>query len=130
MGFFSDIGKLLGGAFSEARKDFVEEVDTSMFSYEYEKITTMYTSLVPFAEKADDSYLTLKFNNLNQVPAIELYDGNYMERLDEISFKVEELNPESPSSMLKLEKYEDDLTKIATQIQTYLNEPTSNIRRS
>lgn len=51
MGFFSDIGKLLGGAFSKARNDFVEEVDTSMFAYEYEKITTMYTSLVPLQKK-------------------------------------------------------------------------------
>ena len=131
MGFFSDIGKLLGGAFSQARNEFVEEeVDTSMFAYEYEKLTTMYTSLIPFAEKADDSYLALKFNNLNQVPAIELYDGNYMEKLDEINFKAEELNPESASSMLKLEKYEDELTKIATQIQTYLNEPTSTLEEA
>lgn len=51
MGFFSDIGKLLGGAFSQARNDFVEEVDASMFAYEYEKITTMYTSLVPLQKK-------------------------------------------------------------------------------
>lgn len=51
MGFFSDIGKLLGGAFSEVRREVVEEVDTSMFAYEYEKITTMYTSLVPLQKK-------------------------------------------------------------------------------
>ena len=130
MGFFSDIGKLLGGAFSEARKDFVEEVDTSMFSYEYEKITTMYTSLVPFASKADDSYLALKYNKLNEVPAIELYDGNYMERLNEISAKANVLNPESKTALLRLEKYEDELTKIATQIQTYLNEPTSTLEEA
>ena len=34
MGFFSDIGKLLGGAFSDVRREVVEEVDTSMFAYE------------------------------------------------------------------------------------------------
>ena len=97
MGFFSDIGKLLGGAFSEVRREVAEEVDTSMFAYEYEKLTTMYSSLVPFAEKADDSYMALKFNRLNEVPAIELYDGNYMEKLDEINLKANELNSESPS---------------------------------
>lgn len=130
MGFFSDIGKLLGGAFSDVRREVVEEVDTSLFASEYENLTTMYSSLIPFAEKADDSYMALKYNNLNQVPAIELYDGNYMEELDEIILKADNLNPENPSSMLKLEKYEDELTKIATQIQTYLNEPTSTLEEA
>lgn len=130
MGFFSDIGKLLGGAFSDVRRGDVEEVDTSLFASEYENLTTMYSSLIPFAEKVDDSYMALKYNNLNQVPAIELYDGNYMEELDEIILKADNLNPESPSSMLKLEKYEDELTKIATQIQTYLNEPTSTLEEA
>lgn len=125
MGFFSDIGKLLGGAFSEARSGLDDAIDISLFNSEYEKLNAMYTSLVPFASKADDSYLALKYNKLNEVPAIELYDGNYMERLDEISAKANVLNPESKTALLRLEKYEDELTKIATQIQTYLNEPTS-----
>ena len=130
MGIFSAIGELLGGAFSEARKGLDDAIDISLFNSEYEKLNTMYLSLVPFAEKADDSYLTLKYNNLNEVPAIELYDGNYMEKLDEIDIKANNLNPEKPSSMLKLEKYEDELTKIATQIQTYLNEPTSTLEEA
>ena len=130
MGIFSAIGELLGGAFSEARKGLDDAIDISLFNSEYEKLNTMYLSLVPFAEKADDSYLALKYNNLNEVPAIELYDGNYMEKLDEIDIKANNLNPEKPSSMLKLEKYEDELTKIATQIQTYLNEPTSTLEEA
>ena len=130
MGIFSAIGELLGGAFSEARKGLDDVIDISLFNSEYEKLNTMYLSLVPFAEKADDSYLALKYNNLNEVPAIELYDGNYMEKLDEIDIKASNLNPEKPSSMLKLEKYEDELTKIATQIQTYLNEPTSTLEEA
>ena len=130
MGIFSAIGELLGGAFSEARKGIDDAIDISLFNSEYEKLNTMYLSLVPFAEKADDSYLALKYNNLNEVPAIELYDGNYMEKLDEIDIKANNLNPEKPSSMLKLEKYEDELTKIATQIQTYLNEPTSTLEEA
>ena len=130
MGFFNDIGKLLGGAFSNVRREVDDVVDVSIFESEYAKLNTMYSSLIPFAEKADDSYMALKFNRLNEVPAIELYDGNYMERLDEIIVKVDSLNPESKSSMLKLEKYEDELTKIATQIQTYLNEPTSTLEEA
>ena len=130
MGIFSAIGELLGGAFSEARKGLDDAIDISLFNSEYEKLNTMYLSLVPFAEKADDSYMVLKYNNLNEVPAIELYDGNYMEKLEEISIKADNLNPEKPSSMLKLEKYEDELTKIATQIQTYLNEPTSTLEEA
>lgn len=130
MGFFSDIGKLLGGAFSEARSGFDDAVDVSLFEYEYAKLNTMYSSLTTFAEKADDSYMALKFNKLNEVPAIELYDGNYMERLNEIIAKAGSLNPESKSSILRLEKYEDELTKIATQIQTYLNEPTSTLEEA
>lgn len=130
MGIFSDIGKLLGGAFSEARKGLDDAIDISLFNSEYEKLNAMYASLKPFAEKADDSYMTLKYNNLNEVPAIELYDGNYMEKLEEISIKASNLNPEKKSSMFRLEKYEDELTKIATQIQTYLNEPTSTLEEA
>lgn len=130
MGIFSDIGKLLGGAFSEARKGLDDAIDISLFNLEYEKLNTMYVSLLPFAEKADNSYMALKYNNLDKVPAIELYDGNYMEKLDEINIKANNLNPEKKSSMFRLEKYEDELTKIATQIQTYLNEPTSTLEEA
>ena len=130
MGIFNDIGKLLGGAFSEARSGFDDAIDISLFDIEYEKLNTMCLSLTPFAKKADDSYLALKYNKLNQVPAIELYDGNYIERLNEISAKANTLNPESKTSILRLEKYEDELTKIATQIQTYLNEPTSTLEEA
>lgn len=130
MGFFNEIGKLLGGAFSEARSGLDDVVDVSLFEYEFGKLNTMYSSLTPFAKKADDSYLALKYNKLNQVPAIELYDGNYIERLNEIIAKADTLNPESKTSLLRLEKYEDELTKIATQIQTYLNEPTSTLEEA
>lgn len=130
MGIFNDIGKLLGGAFSKSRSGFDDAIDISLFDIEYEKLNTMCLSLTPFAKKADDSYLALKYNKLNQVPAIELYDGNYTERLDEIIAKADTLNPESKTSLLRLEKYEDELTKIATQIQTYLNEPTSTLEEA
>lgn len=130
MGIFNDIGKLLGGAFSKARSGFDDAIDISLFDIEYEKLNTMCLSLTPFAKKADDSYLALKYNKLNQVPAIELYDGNYIERLNEITAKANTLNPESKTSLLRLEKYEDELTKIATQIQTYLNEPTSTLEEA
>ena len=130
MGIFNDIGKLLGGAFSKSRSGFDDAIDISLFDIEYEKLNTMCLSLTPFAKKADDSYLALKYNKLNQVPAIELYDGNYIERLNEISAKANTLNPESKTSLLRLEKYEDELTKIATQIQTYLNEPTSTLEEA
>lgn len=130
MGIFNDIGKLLGGAFSKSRSGFDDAIDISLFDIEYEKLNTMCLSLTPFAKKADDSYLALKYNKLNQVPAIELYDGNYIERLNEITAKANTLNPESKTSLLRLEKYEDELTKIATQIQTYLNEPTSTLEEA
>lgn len=130
MGIFNDIGKLLGGAFSKSRSGFDDAIDISLFDIEYEKLNTMCLSLTPFAKKADDSYLALKYNKLNQVPAIELYDGNYIERLNEIIAKADTLNPESKTSLLRLEKYEDELTKIATQIQTYLNEPTSTLEEA
>lgn len=130
MGIFNDIGKLLGGAFSKSRSGFDDAIDISLFDIEYEKLNTMCLSLTPFAKKADDSYLALKYNKLNQVPAIELYDGNYIERLNEITAKADTLNPESKTSLLRLEKYEDELTKIATQIQTYLNEPTSTLEEA
>ena len=130
MGIFNDIGKLLGNAFSEARSGLDDAIDISIFNSKYAKLNAMYLSLTPFAKKADDSYMALKYNKLNEVPAIDLYDGNYMERLNEISAKANVLNPESKTSILRLEKYEDEMTKIATQIQTYLNEPTSTLEEA
>lgn len=130
MGLFSDIGKLLGGAFSEARSGINDVVDISAFESQMSKVSQMYSTLAPYAERADDSYLALKYNNLNEVPAIELYDGNYVEKIEEVMAKAEGLNPEKSSSLLKLEKYEDELTKVATQIQTYLNEPTSTLEEA
>lgn len=127
MGLFSAIGKLLGGAFSKSRGGMGEAIDMMEFEHEMEKFHTMYTEIYPFAVKADESYLSLLYNNLRSVPAIELYDGNYQELLLGVLTQAEFLDPERHNSIYKLEKYQDELTKIATQIQTYLKEPTSTL---
>ena len=43
----------------------------------------------PFALKADESYLSLIYNKLESVPAVELYDGNYIDRLSELSDEID-----------------------------------------
>ena len=130
MGLFGAIGKLLGNAFSEVRALNDDIIDIAEFEFEMSKFSNMCASISPFADKADESYLALKFNNLNLVPAIELYDGNYMERIEDLIAKAESLDPESSRSLVKLQTYEEKLTTIATQVQTYLNEPTSDLEEA
>lgn len=124
------IGKLLGGAFSKSRGGFNDIADVAEFDSEFQNFTSMFEELLPYANKADESYMALVYNNLKEVPAIELYDGNYAEKLEMIMAKAEALDPERPSSFMKLEAYEDDLKDIATQMQTYLKEPTSTLEEA
>lgn len=79
----------------------------------------------PFAIKADESYLSLIYNKLESVPAVELYDGNYIDRLSELSDEID-----SVSSIEELSSFQPSLNQIATEIQTYLNEPTSELERA
>lgn len=82
----------------------------------------------PYGSMADESYRTLIYNGLNSVPAIELYDGDYDSRLNELIIKAEALIEGDPKQGLaKIGQMDSDLHSVATQIQTYLREDTSDL---
>ena len=110
--------------------DFDDVATAEMFDSHLAKLSGMVSELSPFALKADDSYLSLKYNKLDKVPAVELYDGNYQEKLDELIAKAESLNSDSERSLVKLDKIESEIKGVATQIQTYLKEPTSTLEQA
>ena len=101
-----------------------------MFESHLSQLSGMVTEITPFALKADESYLSLLYNKLDKVPAIELYDGNYQEKLVELMTKAETLRPDSERSLTKLDKIETEIKGVATQIQTYLKEPTSTLEEA
>ena len=100
------------------------------FEIHLAKLTSMVDELSPYAKKADDSYMSLKYNNLEKVPAIELYDGNYEDKVIGLISEAESLSSDSESSLMKLDKIETEIKDVATQIQTYLKEPTSTLEEA
>lgn len=84
----------------------------------------------PYAIKADDSYMALKYNKLINVPAADLYDGNYQDAISQLdrrtSMEIESAQDEGELDSVKA-NFKADMTKIATQIQTYLREDTSDL---
>lgn len=105
-----------------------EEID----KYKTELLTKFQTKIeetVPYAKMADTSYIALKYNNL-QVPAIDLYDGQYYEQLanliDKIQIEIESATERSELESIEI-RYKSEVVNIATQIQTYLREDTSDL---
>ena len=101
-----------------------------MFESRLAELSSMVTELTPYATQADESYMSLIYNKLEKVPAIELYDGNYEEKLVGLISEAESLMPDSERSLMKLDKIETDIKDVATQIQTYLKEPTSTLEEA
>ena len=110
--------------------DFDDVATAEMFESHLAKLSEMVSELTPFALKADDSYLSLKYNKLDKVPAVELYDGNYQDKLDTLMVEAESLKSDSERSLSKLDKIESEIKGVATQIQTYLKEPTSTLEQA
>ena len=135
MSIFGGIFKKLMNEVSHVFGDgIINDVDdvatTEMFESHLSKLTGMVSELTPFALKADDSYLSLKYNKLDKVPAVELYDGNYQDKLDTLIAEAESLKSDSERSLYKLDKIESEIKGVATQIQTYLKEPTSTLEQA
>ena len=110
--------------------DFDDVATDEMFNSHLAKLSGMVSELTPFARKADDSYLSLKYNKLDKVPAVELYDGNYQDKLDTLIAEAESLKSDNERSLTKLDKIESEIKGVATQIQTYLKEPTSTLEQA
>ena len=135
MGIFGGLFKALMGEVSGVfGTGMVEELDDAaiaeMFDSRLAELSGMVSELTPFADKADESYMSLIYNRLEKVPAVELYDGNYQEKLDALINEAELLTPESKRSLAKLDKIETEIKGVATQIQTYLKEPTSTLEEA
>ena len=94
------------------------------------KVSQEMAETYPYALKADDSYMELKYNRLTNVPAIDLYDGNYQSAIEDLgkrtSMEIESSQDEGELESVKA-NFKSDMTKIATQIQTYLREDTSDL---
>ena len=135
MGIFGGIFKSLmnevSNVFGNGMVDDLDDVAiVEMFDSRLAELSGMVSELTPFADKADESYMSLIYNRLEKVPAVELYDGNYQEKLDELINEAELLEPDSKRSLSKLDKIEAEIKGVATQIQTYLKEPTSTLEEA
>ena len=130
-GLFNSLMNAVSNVFGNGMIDDMDDVAiVEMFESHLAELSGMVSELTPFALKADDSYLSLKYNKLDKVPAIELYDGNYQEKLVELMSEAETLLPDSEKSLAKLDKIETEIKGVATQIQTYLKEPTSTLEEA
>ena len=135
MGIFGGVFKsLMKVVYDVFRNDIIDGVDDTaiaeMFDSHLAELTGMVSELTPFALKADESYMSLIYNKLEKVPAIELYDGNYQEKLEALITEAELLNSDSEKSLAKLDTIETEIKGVATQIQTYLKEPTSTLEEA
>lgn len=135
MGIFGGIFKALmnevSNVFGNGMVDDLDDVAiVEMFDSHLAQLSAMVSELSSFANKADESYMSLIYNRLEKVPAVELYDGNYQEKLDALINEAEFLEPDSKRSLSKLDKIETEIKGVATQIQTYLKEPTSTLEEA
>lgn len=135
MGIFGGIFKSLmnevSNVFGNGMIDDLDDVAiVEMFDSRLAELSGMVSELTPFADKADESYMSLIYNRLEKVPAIELYDGTYQEKLDALINEAELLEPDSKRSLSKLDKIEAEIKGVAMQIQTYLKEPTSTLEEA
>lgn len=94
------------------------------------ELRTMVSQIKPYAKQADESYRELIYNELNKVPAIQLYDGDYTTNLAEILAKSMSLKMDSDITTARLTNNMNELKAQATQIQTFLNEETSVLEKA
>ena len=130
-GMFNSLMNFVSNIFGNGIVDDLDDLAIEeMFESRLAELSTMVSELTPYATQADESYMSLIYNKLEQVPAIELYDGNYEEKLVGLISEAESLMPDSERSLMKLDKIETDIKDVATQIQTYLKEPTSTLEEA
>ena len=130
-GVFKSFMKVVSDVFGNDMIDDANDMAIAeMFDSHLAELTGMVSELTPFALKADESYMSLIYNKLEKVPAIELYDGNYQEKLEALITEAELLNSDSEKSLAKLDTIETEIKGVATQIQTYLKEPTSTLEEA
>ena len=130
-GMFNSLMNFVSNIFGNGIVDDLDDLAIEeMFESRLAELSGMVTELTPYATQADESYMSLIYNKLEKVPAIELYDGNYEEKLVGLISEAESLMPDSERSLMKLDKIETEIKDVATQIQTYLKEPTSTLEEA
>ena len=130
-GMFNSLMNFVSNIFGNGIVDDLDDLAIEeMFESRLAELSGMVMELTPYATQADESYMSLIYNKLEQVPAIELYDGNYEEKLVGLISEAESLMPDSERSLMKLDKIETEIKDVATQIQTYLKEPTSTLEEA
>ena len=130
-GLFNSLMNFVSNIFGNGIVDDLDDLAIEeMFESRLAELSGMVTELTPYATQADESYMSLIYNKLEKVPAIELYDGNYEEKLVGLISEAETLLPDSERSLMKLDKIETEIKDVATQIQTYLKEPTSTLEEA
>ena len=130
-GMFNSLMNFVSNIFGNGVVDDLDDLAIEeMFESRLAELSGMVAELTPYATQADESYMSLIYNKLEQVPAIELYDGNYEEKLVGLISEAESLMPDSERSLTKLDKIETEIKDVATQIQTYLKEPTSTLEEA
>lgn len=130
-GMFNSLMNFVSNIFGNGIVDDLDDLAIEeMFESRLAELSGMVAELTPYATQADESYMSLIYNKLEQVPAIELYDGNYEEKLVGLISEAESLMPDSERSLTKLDKIETEIKDVATQIQTYLKEPTSTLEEA
>ena len=130
-GMFNSLMNFVSNIFGNGMIDDLDDLAIEeMFESRLAELSGMVTELTPYATQADESYMSLIDNKLEKVPAIELYDGNYEEKLVGLISEAETLLPDSERSLMKLDKIETEIKDVATQIQTYLKEPTSTLEEA
>ena len=130
-GMFNSLMNFVSNIFGNVIVDDLDDLAIEeMFESRLAELSGMVTELTPYATQADESYMSLIYNKLEKVPAIELYDGNYEEKLVGLIAEAEALLPDSERSLMKLDKIETEIKDVATQIQTYLKEPTSTLEEA
>ena len=130
-GMFNSLMNFVSNIFGNGIVDDLDDLAIEeMFESRLAELSGMVTELTPYATQADESYMSLIYNKLEKVPAIELYDGNYEEKLVGLISEAESLMPDSEHSLMKLDKIETEIKDVATQIQTYLKEPTSTLEEA
>ena len=130
-GMFNSLMNVVSNIFGNGIVDDLDDLAIEeMFESRLAELSGMVAELTPYAAQADESYMSLIYNKLEKVPAIELYDGNYEEKLVGLISEAETLLPDSERSLMKLDKIETEIKDVATQIQTYLKEPTSTLEEA
>ena len=95
-GLFNSLMNAVSNVFGNGMIDDMDDVAiVEMFNSRLAELSGMVSELTPFADKADESYMSLIYNRLEKVPAVELYDGNYQEKLDALINEDELLEQDS-----------------------------------